>query len=131
MGDDRSGKGAASAGKHLLIDLHGADLLGDLEVMQIACRAAAVATGATVIGQHFHHFGDGYGVSGVVLLAESHLSVHTWPEANFAAFDIFVCGDCDPLAAIPVLLDYFGGVPVTTLQHRGLGVKVLNGAQVA
>jgi S-adenosylmethionine decarboxylase len=117
-----TGKEIAYAGRHLLIDLHGASRLGDLDHIRQACIDAARATGATVLGEHFHHFGEGCGVSGVVLLAESHLSVHSWPEADFAAFDIFVCGDCDPALAIPVLLDRFGGSPEVILHRRGLGV---------
>lgn len=113
----------ASAGRHLLIDLHGATRLGDLDLIRSACVAAAKATGATVIGESFHHFGPGCGVSGVVVLAESHLSVHTWPEADFAAFDVFVCGNCDPREAIPVLVGIFGGEPKVTMHRRGIGVK--------
>jgi S-adenosylmethionine decarboxylase len=57
-----------------------------------------------VLGSHFHQFGAGGGVSGVVLLAESHLSVHTWPESGFAAADVFMCGHADPEVAIEVVL---------------------------
>lgn len=99
----------ACAGRHLLIDLHGvaADLLGDIDHIRTACEDAARATGATILGSNFHHFGEGCGVSGVVLLAESHLSVHSWPERGFASFDVFVCGGCDPTLAVPVLKERF------------------------
>ena len=59
--------------------------------------------GATILHSHFHHFTPNGGVSGVLVLAESHISIHTWPEKNFAAIDIFMCGDCNPHLGIPVL----------------------------
>ena len=56
----------------------------------------AQAAGATILAAHFHHFGAGAGVTGVLLLAESHLSIHTWPEHHFAALDIYLCsGDIE------------------------------------
>ena len=58
---------------------------------------------ATILHSHFHHFGPDGGVSGVVVLAESHISIHTWPERDFAAVDIFMCGACDPYRSLPVL----------------------------
>ena len=65
-------------------------------------KSAALACGATIVQSCFHRFSP-YGVSGVVVIAESHLAIHTWPEIGFAAFDVFMCGRCDPHAAIPVL----------------------------
>lgn len=79
-------------GEHALLDLTGAGRLGDADFLEEAMREAARVAGATVIGAHFHHFGEGHGVTGILLLAESHISVHTWPERDFAAFDIFMCG---------------------------------------
>jgi len=64
---------------------------------------AAKEAGATVLGRHMHYFGEESGVTGVVILAESHISVHTWPEHNYAAFDVFVCGEADPKLAIAAL----------------------------
>jgi S-adenosylmethionine decarboxylase len=66
-------------------------------------RAAAEAAGAHVLHSHFHGFGDGQGVTGVVLLAESHISIHTWPEDGFAAADIFMCGAAQPERALSML----------------------------
>lgn len=93
-------------GRHLLADLCGVSpaLLRDAAALECLLRAAAQAAGATVLGSHFHQFGDSGGVTGVVLLAESHLSVHTWPESGFAAADVFLCGHADPEVAIEVLL---------------------------
>lgn len=110
------------AGRHLLIDLHGASRLDDIEFIQAACEDAARATGATILESRFHHFGEGYGVSGVVILAESHLSVHSWPERGFVAFDVFVCGDCDPHLAVPVLKERFAPSSGSVSTHyRGEG----------
>ncbi len=79
-----------------------------------------------MLSDHFHHFGEGCGVSGVVVLAESHLSVHTWPENGYAAFDVFVCGTCDPLHAVPVLEAAFAPTRAVVQQHaRGEGAGCL------
>ncbi len=95
--------GQRFAGMHLLVDLWGAENLGDPAPIGAALREAALAAGATILHSHFHHFSPNGGVSGVVVLAESHISIHTWPERNFAAVDIFMCGDCDPYQSIAVL----------------------------
>ena len=81
-----------------------AQLLRDASALDALLCAAARAAGATVLASHFQHFGSGGGVTGVVLLAESHMSLHTWPESGFAAADIFMCGDADPRVAIDLLL---------------------------
>ena len=95
--------GMKYAGMHLLVDLWGASNLGDPALIDAALRDAAIRAGATILHSHFHHFTPNGGVSGVVVLAESHISIHTWPERNFAAVDIFMCGACNPHDAIPVL----------------------------
>jgi len=95
--------GMKFAGTHLLIDLWGATQLDDPGHIDEALREAAIIAGATILHSHFHHFTPNGGVSGVVVLAESHISIHTWPERNFAAVDIFMCGACDPHKSIPVL----------------------------
>jgi S-adenosylmethionine decarboxylase len=101
--------GERFAGTHLLVDLWDADAdnLSDPDLIDVALREAAVTAGATILHSHFHHFTPNGGVSGVVVLAESHISIHTWPERNFAAIDIFMCGACDPHEAIPVLRKAF------------------------
>ncbi len=95
--------GVTFAGMHLLVDLWDASNLADPAHIDAALRAAALQAGATILHSHFHHFTPNGGVSGVVVLAESHISIHTWPERDFAAVDIFMCGDCDPHDAVPVL----------------------------
>ncbi len=95
--------GQKFAGTHLLIDLWGARNLDMPSLIDAALREGAIVAGATILHSHFHHFTPNGGVSGVVVLAESHISIHTWPERNFAAIDIFMCGSCDPHKAIPIL----------------------------
>jgi S-adenosylmethionine decarboxylase len=96
----------AAAGRHLLADFYGVntEALRDLPALESLLRKAASAAGAQVLGSHFHSFGDHEGVTGVVLLAESHISIHTWPESGFAAADIFMCGSADPEAALDHML---------------------------
>ena len=91
------------AGTHLIIDLWGAKHLDDLELMETAMRECVEKAAATLLHIHLHHFTPNGGISGVAVLAESHISVHTWPEREFAAFDIFMCGDARPEEAISVL----------------------------
>ncbi len=81
-------------GKHLLLELKGCDkeVLDDLSFLRDALLAAASECGATILGESFHRFSP-QGVSGVVIIAESHLFIHTWPEYGYAAADIFTCGD--------------------------------------
>ena len=102
-------EGALPLGRHFLADLSGVDpvLLTDpRQVERILLQAAQVA-GATAIFGKFHHFGENAGVTGVLLLRESHISIHTWPEYGFAAVDAFMCGDARPELAIEVVQTAF------------------------
>jgi S-adenosylmethionine decarboxylase len=80
-------------GQHLIADVHDATGLDDLPRIEQALRDGAAAAGATILQVMLHPFGPGQGVTGVALLAESHISIHTWPEQSYAAVDIFVCGE--------------------------------------
>jgi S-adenosylmethionine decarboxylase len=113
--------GVKFAGMHLLIDMWGAKNLDDPGLIDRTLCAGAIASGATILHSHFHHFTPNGGVSGVVVLAESHISIHTWPERDFAALDVFMCGCCDPYKVIPYLREAFGatGLQVSE-QKRGL-----------
>ena len=94
------------AGIHVLADLNGIDAerLSSCEALEKLLRAAAEAAHAHVLHSHFHGFGEGQGVTGVVLLAESHISIHTWPECGFAAADIFMCGSAQPELALTIIV---------------------------
>ncbi len=99
--------GVLFAGTHLIVDLWGAKHLDDLNIMESALRECVHKCRATLLHIHLHHFLPNGGISGVAVLAESHISVHTWPERDFAAFDIFMCGDARPEEAISVLQHAF------------------------
>ena len=92
-------EGVTFAGSHLIIDLWGAKHLDDMDRMEAAMRRCVEVCGATLLHIHLHHFAPD-GISGVAVLAESHISVHTWPEREYAAFDVFMCGDAQPELAI-------------------------------
>ncbi len=93
------------AGVHLLADFHGVDAarLKDGAALETMLRSAAHGAGAHILYSHLHGFGEGAGVTGVVLLAESHISIHTWPEYGFAAVDIFMCGSAQPRLALAII----------------------------
>jgi S-adenosylmethionine decarboxylase len=99
--------GLRYAGSHLLIDLWDADHLDDLGVIEMALRRAVKAAGATLLHLHLHEFSPNGGVSGVAVLAESHISIHTWPERSYAALDVFMCGEAQPHRVVPILRHAF------------------------
>lgn len=113
--------GLEYAGTHLLVELWDAHPLDSIPAVDAALRDAVEACGATLLNLFLHHFGDGCGVSGVAVLAESHISIHTWPERGYAAVDVFMCGGCEPHRAIGVLKAHFapGSVQVAEAK-RGL-----------
>ncbi|MBS0966924.1 adenosylmethionine decarboxylase [Acetobacter okinawensis] len=110
--------GEKFAGTHLLVDMWGATNLDNPAKIDSTLCEAALAAGATILHSHFHHFTPNGGVSGVVVLAESHISIHTWPERNFAAVDIFMCGACDPHLAIPVMQRLFQAEKLDVSEER-------------
>ena len=111
----------AARGTHLLIDLWGAQRLDELEVVRGALLASVALCGATLLDLKLHGFGAGQGITGVALLAESHISIHSWPEHGYAAIDIFVCGPCDPHSILPVLREAFSPERVEMIEHlRGI-----------
>ena len=98
-----------SLGRHILAEFYECDpaMLNDTGAIERAMNEAAAASGATVVQSVFHMFSP-HGVSGVVVVAESHLAVHTWPEYGYAAVDYFTCGEVDAGAAIRCLREKFG-----------------------
>lgn len=94
-------------GKHLIADFYGALYQTDLKNIEKALGAAANAAGAVVLNVVVHRFPNSSGVTGVAILAESHISIHTWPEHDYIALDIFMCGNSDPQVALDWLRDFF------------------------
>lgn len=115
-------------GKHLILELRGADKnkLDNPDFIKQTLHKAAKAAGVTVMRTQICKF-EPQGVSGIVFIAESHISVHTWPEFKMAAVDIFTCGKASPHAAATVFMKEMGGVP-NILEIRRLGVP--NGARI-
>ncbi|MEO1150357.1 MAG: adenosylmethionine decarboxylase [Pseudomonadota bacterium] len=113
--------GKTFAGTHLLLDFWGASRLTEPEFIDDTLRAAALAAGATILHSHMHRFSPSGGVTGVVVLSESHITIHTWPERDFAAIDIFMCGTCKVRDAVPTLRNAFqpGQICVQT-ERRGM-----------
>ncbi len=109
--------GIRHAGTHLLVDLFGAERLDDLKHIERTLRRCVSVAGATLLHIHLHHFTPNGGVSGVAVLSESHISIHSWPEADYAALDIFMCGEARPYEAIGVLKDAFLPDQVVVKQH--------------
>jgi S-adenosylmethionine decarboxylase len=110
--------GISFAGLHLLVELWSSTNLSDVALTERTLTAAAREAGATVLHSYLHPFGLEMGVSGVVVLAESHISIHTWPERGYAAIDIFMCGDCDPYRAVGVLKEAFEPGYVQVSEHK-------------
>jgi S-adenosylmethionine decarboxylase len=110
--------GVRFAGNHLIIDLFGARRLDDLKHIERTLKRCVEVAGATLLHIHLHHFTPNGGVSGVAVLSESHISVHSWPEADYAAFDVFMCGEAKPHLAIEVLREAFQARDVVVKEHR-------------
>ena len=110
-------EGACYAGRHLLIDVWECENLSDVDVIDSALRRGAEAAGATLLHVHLHEFSENCGVSGVAILAESHISIHTWPEWNYAAVDVFMCGGTDPMKAADILREAFKPVRLEIADH--------------
>lgn len=107
-------------GRQLLIELTEcpAELLDDTEFVENTMVEAAKVAGAEIIKVIFHEF-DPHGVSGVVVISESHLAIHTWPEFGYAAVDIFTCGECvDPYKASDVVAEAFQAKQCTTMEIK-------------
>ncbi|MHB1506191.1 MAG: adenosylmethionine decarboxylase [Sulfobacillus sp.] len=103
-------------GRHILVEADGCDsqLLNDPNQVENIMVTAALKSGAEVREVTFHRFSP-QGVSGVVVISESHLAIHTWPEFGYAAVDVFTCGDrVDPWEAVTYILERFGATEYTT-----------------
>lgn len=101
-------------GKHLIADFSGCSSQSDIKSFELALRSAAEQAGATVLDVVLHEFPANNGITGVAILAESHISIHSWPEHDYIAFDIFMCGEADPQIALQSLTEFFSPAKVTT-----------------
>ena len=95
------------AGHHILLDLWHIEFNNSIKTLKKIILESIKISGATLLHLHLHRFGKEQGISGVAVLAESHLSVHTWPERGYIAFDIFMCGDTNPQLAAEYLIKTF------------------------
>lgn len=109
--------GVRYAGTHLIVDLRGAHRLDDIGHIESALREAVAASGATLLHIHLHHFTPNAGVSGVAVLAESHISIHTWPERRYAALDVFMCGGARPQKTLEVFQRAFRPEQMEVAEH--------------
>jgi len=107
-------------GKHLLLELKDCnhELLNDIDYLKMVLTDVATQIGATVVKDSFYQFTP-QGVSGVVLIAESHISIHTWPEHNYAAVDVFTGGEViEPKNAIKPLTEKLKAASATYIDHK-------------
>jgi len=107
-------------GNHVLVEFYecDSDVLNNCEFIEREMSQAAKMSGATIISSNFHTF-EPHGVSGVVIIAESHLTIHTWPEYNYAAVDLFTCGDSvDPWTAFSHLKEMFKSGHTSTIEMK-------------
>ena len=101
-----------SLGQHLVIDIWteiNHPMLMDMEAGEKFFNEMLKDAGVTILANNWHHFGEGFGYTGVVVLAESHLSAHCWNEHGFVAIDVFVCGSVDPKIFIDKMVKFFNG----------------------
>lgn len=110
-------------GQHVLVEFYecNKNTLNDTALIQKHMEEAAVKSNATIVSSSFHRFNP-HGVSGVVVIAESHLAIHTWPEYNYAAVDLFTCGsNVNPWIAFELLFDRLEALNYSTNEvSRGL-----------
>lgn len=120
--------GMSALGRHILVEYIGcsSDILNDVSVIEKGMVDAAQEAGATVINSTFHHFSP-FGVSGVVVIQESHLAIHTWPEYQYAAVDLFTCGDSvDPWVSFDKLKKVFKAQNHSALEMQRGSLSMMN-----
>ena len=109
--------GVKYAGVHLIIDLIGASGTDDCTLIEMTLRQCSMAAGASLLDLQLHRFTPNGGISGVAILAESHISFHSWPETEYAAVDIFMCGQTRPHRAVAVLKRAFRPDRLEMFEH--------------
>ncbi len=119
----KGGKGLHALGTHLLVELRDCNpkIIKDLAKVKNALVSAAKEAKATIVDISFHEFNP-FGISGMVIIAESHLSIHTWPEYSYAAVDIFTCGDLikPEVAASFLIKEFESRTPSIVELKRGI-----------
>ncbi len=118
-------KASSEFGKHYLVDLRDCDpdIITCVDLTREIMMRAAKQCGATILKDHFHQF-QPIGVSGIVLIAESHISVHTWPEDDFAAVDIFTSGNMKSQVAIDIIREGF------RVKTTSMAIKIMTRGQL-
>jgi len=117
------------AGRHILLEFWGAHQIDSLVVVKKALAGAVKAAGATLLKIDLHRFSP-HGISGVAIIAESHISIHTWPEYGYAAIDIFTCGErVEPEKAVIVLKNTFRPERVEIREIKRGKINGKNGKQ--
>ena len=119
-------------GRQIVVEYYGCnpDVLNDVAFIKRVMRDAALASGATIVQEAFHLFNP-HGVSGVVVIAESHLTIHTWPEYGYAAVDLFTCGeDVSPDAAFQHLKDHLQAQSFNAMEMKRGILNSGNGIQI-
>ena len=111
------------AGTHLIIDLFGAKRLDDLKHIKETLKRCVEVAGATLLHIHLHRFAQNGGISGVAVLSEGHISLHSWPERGNAALDVFMGGDANPHAAIDAAEQAFKPARMALKKHLRAGAK--------
>jgi len=107
-------------GRQILVEFYDCDesKINDVTYIENSLIQATKASNATIISHNFHKFSP-YGVSGMVVIAESHVAIHTWPEYNYCAVDIFTCGDTiDPWVIQEHLKEYFESKNVSSMEMK-------------
>ncbi|MEM0445401.1 MAG: adenosylmethionine decarboxylase [Nitrososphaerota archaeon] len=129
-GGSRAGHPAYNSkglGRHIIVELYGCnpEILSDADTLLEILTEAAVCSGATIIGKYVERFDGGGGVSAIVVIKESHISLHTWPELRYASLDIFTCGEnTDPWKSYEFVIEKMRPASVSTLEIvRGLNVS--------
>ena len=119
-------KMSTALGNHILVEFMNCDphIMNDVAAIERDMVGAAQKAGATVINSTFHHFSP-YGVSGVVVIQESHLAIHTWPEYGYAAVDLFTCGEMDAWISFDFLKECFGAKSYSALEMKRGSVNLL------
>lgn len=114
---------ARIGGQHLLVDVYGGKRLDDISHIERTLKRSAEAAGATLLHLHLQPLEPTGGVTGVAVLAESHISIHSWPKEGYAALDVFMSGAADPDRAVAVIKEAFQAGEVVVRAHKRGAIK--------